>query len=66
MADVCLWLGPLWLFCFCLLVVYCCSFCLWGFCGRPLFGCALLSVLSSLAIILLRKRELVAILLLSS
>ena len=39
---------------------------LWEFCVCSLFCCALLSVLSSFAIILKRKRELVALLKLSS
>ena len=45
-------------------VVYlllCCSHCLLEFCVRSLFCDVVLCVLSSLAIILLRKRELVAL-----
>ena len=52
-----------------LLLIYCLciSHCLWGFCVGCSFGMhyALLYVLSSFAIILTRKRELVALLLLS-
>ena len=40
-----------------LLFVYCCSHCLCGFCVCTLFCFAVLSVLSTFAIISLRKRE---------
>ena len=40
------------------------SNCLWGFCVGLCFGISLLCVLSSFAIILTRKRELIALLLL--
>ena len=49
-----------------LIIVCCCSHCLWGFSVRFLFCFAVLRVLSSFAIILLGKRELVALLLLCS
>ena len=55
---------------FCLLIyILCASHCLWGSCvclSLSLFWYALLCVLSSFAIILKRKRELVALLLLSN
>ena len=41
-------------FCRCWSIVYCCSHCLCGFCVRSLFCYAVLCVLSSFAIILLR------------
>ena len=40
-------------------IVYRCSHCLWGLWARPLRCCAVLCVLSSFAIIMLGKRELV-------
>ena len=55
-----LWIGlRRWFFC-CGLIVYCCPQCLLGFGVWPLFCYAVLSVISSFAIISLRKRELVA------
>ena len=55
-----------WWFCCCWLIVYCCSHCLWGggggFCVLSLFCYAVLSILSSFAITLLRNIELFALL----
>ena len=42
-------------------LICCCSHCEWGFCVGSLFCCVVLGALSSLAIILLRARELVAL-----
>ena len=54
-------------FCCCWFIVYCCSHCLLGFCVWSVFCFAVLSVLSyKFAIILMGKRELVALLQLSS
>ena len=50
----------------CLFIVYYFSRCLWGFVVKSLFCFAVLCVLSSFTIISLGKRELVALLLLSS
>ena len=49
-------------FCCCGFIVYCYSHCLWGCCIWALFSHAVHSALSSFAIILLKKRELVAFL----
>ena len=47
----------------CIRIIVCCfSHCVWGFCIVSLVCNVVLSVLSSFAIILLRKRELVALL----
>ena len=54
-----------WFYC-CWFIVYSCSHCLCGFCVRYLFCYKVLSVLSIFAIILVRKRGLVSLLLLSS
>ena len=49
-----------------MLICYLLLFPLWGFCACSLFCCAVLCVLSSFPIILMGKRELVALLCLSS